>query len=255
MGKGKIMDNSRKYFTATFLIAVLSIPTIANAALVGRLAATEGGSDYQAYYDTEADLTWLANANYAFTSGYINTISTTYGDGTMDWVTGLSVGGVGDWRLPETIDVNNDGHTYTNYYQGVDAGYNITTHSEMSNLYFNVLGNDAWRDVNGNQTDCATQNNNCLTSTGPFSNIQSTDYWSSTEFATNADEAWKFSMNIGDQVGNNSKSFGYYAWAVHDGDVAELSSVPIPSAVWLFGSGLIGLLGLAKRKKINRKFS
>ena len=28
----------------------------------------------------------------------------------------------------------------------------------------------------------------------------------------------------------------------------DLSPVPIPSAVWLFGSGLIGLIGLARRK-------
>ena len=31
-------------------------------------------------------------------------------------------------------------------------------------------------------------------------------------------------------------------------NVEEVSSVPIPSAVWLFGSGLIGLIGLARRK-------
>ena len=28
-----------------------------------------------------------------------------------------------------------------------------------------------------------------------------------------------------------------------------VSSVPIPAAVWLFGSGLIGLIGVARRKK------
>ena len=33
-----------------------------------------------------------------------------------------------------------------------------------------------------------------------------------------------------------------YTWSV------EVSPVPIPSAVWLFGSGLIGLIGLARRK-------
>jgi len=29
----------------------------------------------------------------------------------------------------------------------------------------------------------------------------------------------------------------------------EVSAVPVPAAVWLFGSGLVGLIGLARRKK------
>ena len=35
-------------------------------------------------------------------------------------------------------------------------------------------------------------------------------------------------------------------WDVH---ISEVSAVPIPAAVWLFGSGLIGLVGVARRKK------
>ena len=41
-----------------------------------------------------------------------------------------------------------------------------------------------------------------------------------------------------------------------DGDVGgwvytdTVSAVPVPAAVWLFGSGLIGLIGMARRKKI-----
>jgi hypothetical protein len=31
----------------------------------------------------------------------------------------------------------------------------------------------------------------------------------------------------------------------------SMTVVPIPAAVWLFGSGLLGLLGLARRKKYN----
>jgi len=31
--------------------------------------------------------------------------------------------------------------------------------------------------------------------------------------------------------------------------VWEVSAVPVPAAVWLFGSGLIGLIGVARRKK------
>ena len=29
----------------------------------------------------------------------------------------------------------------------------------------------------------------------------------------------------------------------------DVSAVPVPAAVWLFGSGLMGLLGLARRKR------
>jgi hypothetical protein len=30
----------------------------------------------------------------------------------------------------------------------------------------------------------------------------------------------------------------------------EVSSVPVPAAVWLFGSALLGLAGVARRKKV-----
>ena len=31
-------------------------------------------------------------------------------------------------------------------------------------------------------------------------------------------------------------------------DVVPIRAVPVPAAVWLFGSGLIGLMGIARRK-------
>lgn len=40
--------------------------------------------------------------------------------------------------------------------------------------------------------------------------------------------------------------------ALRPGDVntfAKFSVVPVPAAVWLFGSGLVGLIGIARRKK------
>ena len=37
--------------------------------------------------------------------------------------------------------------------------------------------------------------------------------------------------------------------AVQNGNVANLSAVPIPAAVWLFGSGLIGLIAVSRRKE------
>jgi hypothetical protein len=40
-----------------------------------------------------------------------------------------------------------------------------------------------------------------------------------------------------------------YSFADDFGTVANWSVVPIPAAVWLFSSGLIGLIGIARRKK------
>ena len=65
----------------------------ANAALEIRL----GGL---AVYDTDIDITWLADADYAKTSGYD-------ADGLMNWydantwAASLNIGGISGWRLPE----------------------------------------------------------------------------------------------------------------------------------------------------------
>ncbi|HET9062610.1 MAG TPA: hypothetical protein VFO62_04915, partial [Candidatus Binatia bacterium] len=49
---------------------ILAFSSPSGAALLGRLPATPGGSDYQAYYDTELDITWLADANLAQTNTF-----------------------------------------------------------------------------------------------------------------------------------------------------------------------------------------
>ncbi|MDH5571896.1 MAG: hypothetical protein OEY89_09035 [Gammaproteobacteria bacterium] len=215
------------------IISTLILSTSVNAALISRL----GGL---AYYDDVNDITWLADANYAQTSGYDVDGQMTW-DQAMTWVSGLNVGGVTGWRLPDTIDVGNDGATYTNIYQGVDSGYNITTHSELSNMFYNVLGNLAYFDTSG----VGPQAGWGLANTGPFSNLQLNYYWSATEYAPDTGQAWLFVM---DGIQSNlSKTANISAWAVYSGDV---SAVPVPAAVWLFGSGLLGLIGVARGRKV-----
>jgi hypothetical protein len=46
-------------------------------------------------------------------------------------------------------------------------------------------------------------------------------------------------------VGLNSGWNGFYI------DNVNVSAVPLPAAIWLFGSGLIGLIGISGRKKYN----
>ena len=216
--RGNTMNKSHLLgAVCAFLFALMAMS--ANAALVGRLPATLGGSDYQAYYDDVADLTWLADAN---SSG----IRMIWSEANA-WAAGLNIGGVTGWRLPDTVQPD---ATCSVQSGGSSWGYNCTG-IEMGNLHYNVLGGILQDPIS------ATHNDNYFL----FSNIQSAIYWSSTELASDPTIAWYFDFDDGgvqaDFIGG-----AHFAWAVHDGDV-----VPVPAAAWLFGSAL-GLLGWMKRR-------
>jgi hypothetical protein len=78
---------------------------------------------------------------------------------------------------------------------------------------------------------------------GPFSNVGGFS-WSGTVSATDPGSAWGFSF-VSSVYGTSNKSSNGYAWAVRSHDVG---AVPLPAAAWLYGSGLFGLLGMARRK-------
>ena len=195
-------------------ITVVSFNT--SAALIERL----GGL---AYYDDVADLTWLTDANAAKTSSYD-------ADGLMNWTdannwaAGLNVAGVTGWRLADTVQPD------TNC--GTSYGLNCTD-SEMGNLFYNVLGGYS-------NTPISLHHN---ANYDLFSNIQ-TEYWSATEYAANTLGAWNFGMSSGFQ-NYTLKSDSGYAWVVQSGDIG---AVPVPATVWLFGSGLVGLISIARKK-------
>ena len=79
-----------------------------------------------------------------------------------------------------------------------------------------------------------------------FTNVESYVYWSGTEWEADPDYALRFVTDGGYQY-DFGKVGQAYAWAVRPGDVA---AVPVPGAFWLFGTAMVGLTGLKRRKKI-----
>ena len=226
------------------LIAAMGLSGAANAALLDR-----GGG---LIYDTDLNVTWLQDANYAKTSSYD-------ADGLMNWNEAMtwaanlsyydSVRNVTytDWRLPTVIDTGSPGCDLG--LSGTDCGYNVNTASgEMAHLFYDELGNLAKFVSTG--PFGVPQEGWGLVNKGPFTNFQSNNpYWYGTEHEPNtALGAWQFYFHEGSQD-SADKYISFSALAVRPGDVA---AVPVPAAVWLFGSGLMGLIGVTRRKISHR---
>ena len=71
-------------------------------------------------------------------------------------------------------------------------------------------------------------------------------YWSGSGYAPTPGNAWYFSTVSGNES-NAVKTVEFYVWAVRPGDVA---AVPVPGAFWLFGTAMVGLMGLKRRGSI-----
>ncbi len=183
-------------------------------------------------YDDDRDITWLADANYAQTSGFDADGKMTWADANA-WADSLVFGGLSDWRLPSALNGDGSGPDFT---QGG---------GEMSHLFY-----DEFQGSSGFRASSASDPNNYL---ALFDNLQDNPvgqdgfYWYTETYDPSPVLAWCFSMHAGGTCAND-KTNGFYAWAILDGN-ASIAAVPLPAGIWLFGSGLIGLFGFARKFK------
>lgn len=200
------------------------------------------------FYDTALNITWLADMNYAKTSGH-DTDGIMSWSNAVAWADALTVGGFNDWRLPTMVDTGTAGCNLAN--SGTDCGYNVqtkigsTVYSEMAHLYYVTLGNLGVCSAAGNCGQAGWG----LTNTAMFQNMQPYYYWSELEYASLQSYAWFFNANNGLQ--NYSHKFdGAYAAAVRPGDVLRDTGnqVPEPQGLVLALTALAGM-GVALRRR------
>ena len=211
-------------------------------------------------YDSDQNITWLQDFGYATASNpdvgtYLAQFSS-----AQQWADNLTFGGYSDWRLPHAnlvgdysvhageSEFDRANRIYTLYNQqsydgSTDRGFN-NARSELGHLFLE-LGNHAVFDTSGNPQSGG------LTNMGLFSNMQAARYYEGDTFLHYSGElyVWVFDLSSGYQTGA-SQYLEYPTaplWvAVRDGDVAQ---TPVPGAVWLFGSGLLGLIGVARKRR------
>lgn len=216
--------NIRTALIASNLIIAGLISCPAHAALQAR--DLDGDmTTIEAVYDTVIDATWLADANYAKTSGYDEDGRMPWSD-ALAWASQLVYFGYSEWRLP---DADPDcGHFALN-----------CTLNELGELYYIGLGGEAAGNL------LTTHNANY----DLFKNIETGSggigvFLTSTESGTS--NAWAFEMWTGYQR-FISKSGANYAWALHDGDIG-VAVVP-EAGTWAMMLAGLGLVGVAVRRR------
>ncbi|MEA3470558.1 MAG: PEP-CTERM sorting domain-containing protein [Thermodesulfobacteriota bacterium] len=236
------------------ILLFFGITGIANAVLIDR-----GGG---LIYDSDLNITWLQDANYAKTSNYDSDGLMTWDD-AVTWADQLVYGGYYDWRLPQTLPVNGVNYDYSVSYDGsTDTGHNISapgsaypgsTGSEMAYMYYVNLGNLSYYPIDYLSGGSAPQSGWGLINTNPFNNLQPYAYWSGTEYSSSSSRARLFNFYHGWQASeekdysDDDYGCGLYAWAVRDGDVS--TSIPEPATMLLLGFGLIGLASFKEKFK------
>jgi hypothetical protein len=149
-------------------------------------------------YDSDLGLIWLQDANHAASTGYTLGLLPPRADGRMTYAQAAT------WVADLT-------------FAGFDDWY-LPTQAQMEHLHFDELGNliysaPGYVPGDGDQ--------------GPFLGIAGSHYWSSAPGVI---------FNFKEGTSNSNASLDgnqFAAWAVR-----EAAVVPVPAALWLFGSAL-----------------
>jgi hypothetical protein len=263
------LETAEAYYDTLLGITWLADPALMTANKFGLASDTaletyagdlESPTPTQGYIDTNGD----HEANWA---------------GAMLWIDAMNADNDGEgyygytgWRLPEVTPVDgsesNWNTTNPDENNGTsDEGWAWTgvgwvdpsgePVSELGHMFYVTLGNLGQCTPNDSDPQsCVTQEGYGLTNTAYFDNLDPDRYWTSVQLGDNNQVAMRFRFDTGnsnraDKDGVDTPNY-YGAWAVHTGDIGtaiDITPVPLPAAIWLFGAGLLGLVGISRRKQ------
>lgn len=253
-------------------VAFLSVCSgAAHAALQGRDVDGVAANGYEAFYDTVLNITWLADANYAKTSGVDADGAMTW-DKAMAWVGSMSFQGVTGWRLPHFEPLNGVSAIYyspilADAYNGhIDSGFNITSpRNELAYMYYVNLQLQGAFSPDGVYQPTAGVNPSGVqpvpdVAGGRIVNLQSNMYWTNVRDQDEFQKSWGLwtASFVAGASGRDYRYNDHDAWAVHDGDpfkVADPILVPPPAptvdepaSAWMMLAGL-GMSALLMRRR------
>lgn len=254
--RSRLLAFSPVRFAVVSALAGAAWAAPAHAALQGRDADKDASNGFEAYYDTVLDITWLADANYAKTSGaYADAFPTggMWWNFAVSWAQNLEFFGATDWRLPHVISKISSGTL-----EDVSAGKgSAALESELGYMYYTHLR------LGGNPTPSSGTITLGGVPGGYIKNFVADLYWTGDTFGANPTLAWGLwtSYPFAGSQAYVPKILSEYAWAVHDGDPfgvkvipdTPLPAVDEPSTAMLLLAGLgVAAHMLRQRKGIKR---
>jgi hypothetical protein len=163
------------------------------------------------------------------------------GNGRVDWYRdranisflnlGADYGGFNQWAFPRIADDN------------TATGSSITT-SELGERHYQELPASIYPAVNSDIVSIRTASDSADADKF-FSIIHTHTFWSDKEHGFDHHIAWELFADGGNHGSDADKRFQLNTPVVSSGQV---STVPVSSAGWLFGSALVGFVGLNRRK-------
>lgn len=214
--------------------SVSNVTWTKDANLLGSMIAADSNviqSIVNASTNNYSALSYTVTASDFSTNG----LTTWFGaNAFITYLNAISYAGSTSWKLPtfDSSDLSN-------------GGFNIPSNGSLSGNEFSEL---YYQELNG------TIGSNSIANSSDFLNVDF--FYHSRTLATAmtvgggflTGDVWGFSTGDGSK-NYNSPFNTYYAWAINQGTISEVSAVPAPAAVWLFVSGLPLITAASRRRK------